>query len=232
MRRVASRVDNANRIRLRHVSLALLVAIMGLAPRTARSEAGEVVDSSGAVNPPDQPPPAYSDAPVETAYQAPPAPLPPPPPPAPPPPATLALQGFFVAQKVMPGLALRLGKYWGPRFEASFIWTTQSVAPLGSFLGNQFALYLEGTPVRSSWFELNGGLGADIYYLWGIHGDLTQISLSAEANLSCWFTPRLGALLGVRGYPLHTSGLELGTRRDGSTGSPVLISVGIEWRTR
>ena len=134
-------------------------------------------------------------------------------------PAALALQGFAVSNKVMPGVALRLGKYWGPRLEASFIWTTDPVAGHGAFLGNQFAVYLEATPLRVASFELSVGLGTDVYYLWAIHGDLARISLSAEANMSYWVTPRFGVLLGFRGYPLESEGLELGTRRDGSSGT-------------
>lgn len=143
----------------------------------------------------------------------------------------LGLQAFAVTNKVMAGAAGRTGKYWGPRFEVSLLGTIDPVADLGPFLGNQFGLYIEGTPLRWQRFDLSAGLGTDIYLLWGINSDLAEFTLAAEANANYWVTQVIGVSLGVRGYPLHTAGIAPGERRDGSAGNPVLISAGVSWRS-
>jgi len=238
MPNAATELSHKKRTPRGDVSLLVFAATMSLGPRIAHAQEGR--GNGAGSEPPNQGAPgaAYGGA----AYETPPPdgsiapyatfePQPVAPPPTVKVPAALALQGFAVASKAMPGVAVRLGKYWGPRVEASFLWTTAPKAGVGAFLGNQFGFYLEGTPVRSSRFELNVGLGADVYYLWGIHGDLAKIALSAEANLSYWATPTFGGCLGVRGYPLQSQGLELGTRFDGSAGTPILMTAGIQWRT-
>jgi hypothetical protein len=147
-------------------------------------------------------------------------------------PVAAAVQGFLVVDKVMPGVALRVGETWGARLEASLLWTTRPPPDIDAFLGNQFGIYLEATPLRSQRFDLSLGAGSDIYYLWGVHGDLLEFSLSVEANASYWFTPSFGGLLGIRAYPLASSGLELGTARSGASGSPVLVTLGVQWRSQ
>ena len=142
-----------------------------------------------------------------------------------------ALQGFAAQNKVMPGLALRLGRRWGIRVETSFIWTTDPAAGLGSFLGNQLGLYVEATPLRRPRFDATMGAGVDAYFLWGIHHNLTEAALSVEANAAYWVRPSWGVVLGLRGYLLQKRGLELGTRRDGSAGNPILLTAGVAVRS-
>ena len=132
-----------------------------------------------------------------------------------------ALQGFAAQNKVMPGLALRLGRRWGIRVETSFIWTTDPAAGLGSFLGNQLGLYVEATPLRRPRFDATRG----------IHHNLTEAALSVEANAAYWVRPSWGVVLGLRGYLLQKRGLELGTRRDGSAGNPILLTAGVAVRS-
>jgi hypothetical protein len=47
-----------------------------------------------------------------------------------------------------------------------------------------------------------------------------------------WITSRLGLFGTVRAYPVSTDGLELGTKRDGSSGLPLLFGAGLEWSFR
>jgi hypothetical protein len=146
----------------------------------------------------------------------------------------LGAQWFFVQDKIMPGLELRGGKDWiWGHFETSFLFSTESSPVLdSSALGNQFGLYASLSPLNSERVEVHLGLGMDVYWLWGIHGDQGEIALSTRASGHYWFSRQFGAFASARWYPVSSDGLELGTTREGDAGIPVLFALGLEWRPR
>jgi hypothetical protein len=146
----------------------------------------------------------------------------------------LGAQWFLIQDKIMPGLAVRGGKQWiWGHFETSFLFATESSPALdGSALGSQFGLYAAISPLNVERGEIHLGLGPDLYWLWGIHGDQWEIALSTRVSGHFWITRQLGTFASARFYPLSSNGLELGTTREGDAGIPVLFTLGLEWRPR
>jgi hypothetical protein len=145
--------------------------------------------------------------------------------------AALGAQAFWVVGKVMPSVVLRidLHKLLWLDVEAGLIFVTDPPPGSDSFAGSPFGAHLLVAPFRTPKVELAAGLGVDTHYLWGIHGDLAEVALSVIASANYWITPKFGVFGSVRGYPVATSGLELGTFRDGSAGLPVLFATGVAW---
>ena len=85
-------------------------------------------------------------------------------------------------------------------------------------------------PRKIGRFELEAGLGVDGYPLWGIHEDEWQWALAARAAGRFRITSGMALVGTVRGYLASTDGLELGVRRDGARGLPLLFGSGVEWR--
>ncbi len=145
--------------------------------------------------------------------------------------AGLGAQVFGVRGKAMSGLMLRFGHrlYWG-EIEFTPIWLTSDSADFeGSFLGNQWGFYFALAPIRARRAELLAGLGLDIYHLWKIHGDEVRASLSLKLETHFRVTPAASVFASLRGYPLHSEGLELGVDRRGERFVPLLGSVGGQW---
>ena len=86
------------------------------------------------------------------------------------------------------------------------------------------------TPVRERWLDVSVGLGGDFYLLWGVHSEAAEAALTPRAVVRLWPTEDLAVSFTARSYLVHSSGLELGTERNGSSGPPVLLSTGITWR--
>lgn len=170
-----------------------------------------------------------------TASAAPEAAPPPPNEPAPPDlrphQAALGAQAFWVVGKVMPSVVLRidLHKLLWLDVEAGLIFLTNSPPGSDSFVGSPFSAHLLVAPFRTPKVELAAGLGADTHYLWGINGDLAEVALAVIASAHYWITPKFGVFASARGYPVATSGLELGTFRNGSAGLPLLFATGVAW---
>ncbi len=145
--------------------------------------------------------------------------------------ARSSLQTLWTRDKVIVGGTLRVGQdmYFGA-LETHLMWTTATPTSIDRpFLGSQYGLYFELVPLRSRYFELSTALGADVFHLWGIHGDEVQISLSTKIQ-GCARLPRgWGVTLGARAYPVSTPGVALGETRAGGSGMPVLLSTGVEW---
>lgn len=143
--------------------------------------------------------------------------------------ATLGAQWFWVEGKAMPGLTLRAGKgLWWATFETSLVWLTERDPGRSSFLGSQLGGFFSVRPLHTRRLELDAGLGVDAYPLWNIHGDEWQVALALRGSGHFRITRNVGLFATARVYPIATRGLELGVRRDGSTGLPVLFSTGIE----
>jgi hypothetical protein len=131
----------------------------------------------------------------------------------------------------MPSVAVRIDLHelvWLDA-EAGLIFLTDSPPGSDSFVGSPFAAHVLVAPLRTPKFELAAGLGADVHYLWGVNGDLAEVALSVIASAHYWITPKFGLFGSARGYPAATSGLELGTFRNGSSGLPVLFATGVAW---
>jgi hypothetical protein len=148
--------------------------------------------------------------------------------------AGLGAQWLWVQGKAMPGLTLRLGGgLWSGVFETSLIWLTESDPERRfRFLGSQVGGFLMVRPLSAGRVDLAAGLGLDYYPLWNVHGDEWQLALAARASGHVWLSSNLAVFATARAYPISTSGVELGTRRDGSSALPVLFGTGLEWRTR
>jgi hypothetical protein len=134
--------------------------------------------------------------------------------------------------KAMPGVTLRLGGgLWSGVLETSLIWLTEPDPDQRvRFLGSQFGAFLMVRPLSVGRVDLAAGLGADYYPLWNIHGDEWQLALAARASMHVRLTSNMSLFGTARAYPISTSGLELGTRRDGAAALPVLFGAGVEWR--
>ena len=73
---------------------------------------------------------------------------------------------------------------------------------------------------------IRGYLGADLERrLKVLPDEVGAWKRSALANIA-----QLGIHASARAYPLTSSGIELGTTREGGDGLPVLFSTGITWR--
>jgi hypothetical protein len=145
--------------------------------------------------------------------------------------AALGAQAFWVVGKVMPSVVLRIDLHrllWLD-VEAGLIFVTNPPPGSDSFVGSPFSAHLLFAPFRTSKVELAAGLGADTHYLWGINGDHAEVALALIASAHYWLTPKFGVFASARGYPIATSGLELGTFRNGSAGLPVLFATGVAW---
>lgn len=144
----------------------------------------------------------------------------------------LGAQWQWVQGKAMPGVTLRLGGgLWSGVLETSLIWLTEPDPERRvHFLGSQFGAFLMVRPLSVGRVDLAAGLGADYYPLWNIHGDEWQLALAARVSAHVRLTSNMSVFGTARAYPLGTSGLELGTRRDGSAALPVLFGTGLEWR--
>ncbi len=66
--------------------------------------------------------------------------------------------------------------------------------------------------------------------MWGIHPSAWELALSGRAAAHLRVAGNFGVFANARAYPLSTSGMELGTYRDGKPGSPILFATGLEWR--
>jgi len=144
----------------------------------------------------------------------------------------LGAQVFGVSGKVMSGLSLRFGHelYWG-EVEFTPIWLTQTSPDFdGRFVGNQWAFYFSLAPLRTRYVEALGGVGVDVYHLWGIHGDEALTALSFKAQVHFRPTASTSIFATVRSYALHSGGLELGAYRNSERTIPALAAVGGEWR--
>lgn len=152
----------------------------------------------------------------------------------------LGTQWFWASQKAMTGAMLRAGRgRWSSAFEGSLIFDTDAHSndarrgeQDSAFLGAQFGAYLMGSPIYNQRFELSLGAGLDYYRLWGIHASAWELALAARAAGHLHLIAGFGVFASARVYPLSSSGLELGSYRDGERGLPVLFSSGIEWRVQ
>jgi hypothetical protein len=143
--------------------------------------------------------------------------------------AALGAQAFWVVGKVMPSVVLRfdLHKLLWLDVEAGLIFLTNSPPRSDAFVGSPFGAHVLVAPFRTPKVELAAGLGVDTHYLWGINGDLVEVAMSVIASAHYWITPKFGLFGSARGYPIATSGLELGNFRDGRAGLPVLFATGV-----
>lgn len=143
--------------------------------------------------------------------------------------AELGAQAFWVVGKVIPSVVFRfdLHKVLWLDVEAGFIFLTNPPPGSDSFVGSPFGAHLLYAPFRTPKVELAAGLGADTHYLWGINLDVVEVAMSVIASANYWFTPHFGVFGSVRGYPIFTSGLELGNFRNGSAGLPLLFATGV-----
>jgi hypothetical protein len=143
-------------------------------------------------------------------------------------------QWFFAQDKIMPGLALRGGHRWAwLHLEKSFVFINDSRPDWVAVLaGSQFGVYLALSPLNVERGEIHVGAGSDVYWLYGIHGDLAEVAFSVRASGHVWLSHQLGLFASARGYLLASRGLELGTTRDYDARLPVLLSLGMEWRPR
>jgi hypothetical protein len=141
-------------------------------------------------------------------------------------------QWFWVQGKAMPGFELGLGREWFELdLELSFVTLTDRSSDIdGRWAGNQLGAFAMFMPVRERWLDLSVGLGGDFYFLWGVHSDAREAALTPRAVVRLWPTEDLAISLTARSYLVHSTGLELGTERNGSSGPPVLLSTGITWR--
>jgi hypothetical protein len=143
---------------------------------------------------------------------------------------SVGVHHLFAAGKLMPGVTLRGGSgwFWGT-FEGSFLFLVKPPPERSAFLGNQLGGYFMLRPFARNRLELEVGLGADAYPLWGIHGDEWQVALAARVAAHARLYRDLGVFASARAYPLATSGLELGVHRNGNRGFPVMFGAGLEW---
>jgi hypothetical protein len=141
-------------------------------------------------------------------------------------------QWFWLQGKAMPGIELAMGRGLVEiDLELSFLTLTERSRDLdGSWLGNQFGAFLMLTPLRERYFDLNIGLGADLYLLWGVHSGVREAALTPRVVARIWPLEHLGVTFMARSYLLASHGLDLGTTRDGDSGPPILISTGVTWR--
>lgn len=132
----------------------------------------------------------------------------------------------------MPGIEFALGGgLVEVDLELSFLTLTErSPDQDGRWLGNQLGLFLMLTPLRERYFDLNIGLGADLYLLWGVHSEVREAALTPRVVARIWPWERLGVTFMARSYLLSTQGLELGIARGGGSGLPILLSTGVTWR--
>lgn len=152
----------------------------------------------------------------------------------------LGPQWFWASQKAMTGAMLRAARgRWSGAFEASLIFDTDGRSndarrpeQDSAFLGAQFGIYLMASPIQNQRFELSLGAGVDYYRLWGIHASAWELALAARVAGHLRLIAGFGVFVSARVYPLSSSGLELGSYRDGEHGLPVLFSTGIEWRVQ
>jgi hypothetical protein len=144
----------------------------------------------------------------------------------------LGAQVYNPRGKLMAGPVLRVGEnlFW-VAIEFSPIWLVEESPDFdGSALGNQWGFHFELAPVRTPRFELLGGLGLDVYHLWGIHGDEVLFGMTLKLHAQFRMSERASMFGTLRAYPLSSSGLELGRDRRGDMLVPVLGSLGVEWR--
>ena len=141
-------------------------------------------------------------------------------------------QWFWLQGKAMPGIELAAGRgLFELDLELSFLTLTEPSRDLdASFLGNQLGAFLMLTPLRGRYFDLNIGLGGDLYLLWGIQSGVSEAALTPRVVARIWPFENLGLTFTARSYLLHSGGVDLGTARDGSSGPPLLFSTGITWR--
>jgi hypothetical protein len=141
-------------------------------------------------------------------------------------------QWFWLQGKAMPGIELAAGRgLFELDLELSFLTLTERSGDLdSSFLGNQLGAFLMLTPLRGRYFDLNVGLGGDLYLLWGIQSGVSEAALAPRVVARIWPFENLGLTFMARSYLLHSDGMDLGTARDGSAGPPILLSTGITWR--
>lgn len=146
----------------------------------------------------------------------------------------LGLQSLWVSEKVVVGPTMRIGQgmFFG-RLETHLMWTTDTPAEFDRpFLGSQYGLYFEVLPLRHRYVELSVAAGADIFHLWGLHGNEVQASFSVKAGTRIRLTRQLGLNLEMRAYPVTSRGLELGTDRQGQEQPPLLFGTALEWRSK
>jgi hypothetical protein len=143
-------------------------------------------------------------------------------------------QWFWMRDKAMPGMELAVGHgLLEGNLELSFLTLTRHSNDLGgSLLGNQLGLYAMLTPLRERHYEVSVGLGADFYLLWAIHSGARESALAPRVVARVWPLENVAISFSARTYLLHSDGLDLGTARDGSSGSSILLSTGITWGFR
>lgn len=147
-------------------------------------------------------------------------------------------QWFWASQKAMTGVMLRAARdRWSGVLETSLIFDTnvpskddRRAEQNSAFLGAHFGGYVMASPIQNRRFEVSLGVGVDYYRLWGIHASAWELALAARAAGHLRLIGGFGMFASARVYALSSSGLELGSYRNGEDGLPVLFSTGIEWR--
>ena len=147
-----------------------------------------------------------------------------------------SLGWFWVSEKAMPSFGLflgapLLGDLFGLQLSVAPIWTTDDDRASDEvFLGAKFGIFAMVRPYSNEQVDLRVGIGADLYYLGGINKNVGEAAFAMTADVTGWVTPSIGLFVGVRGYPFATTGLELGTDRNGDGGFPLLFETGIRFR--
>lgn len=144
----------------------------------------------------------------------------------------LGAQALWATGKLIPELIGRFdpNRWFWVDVEFGFIFLLDP--PPGEdrvVLGSPLAAHFVFVPYRSRQVDLGLGTGIDLHLLYGIGKGIVEVALPLKAIGHVWLTPRLGLFGSARVYPLATTGLGLGEKRDGSRGLPVLFATGVEW---
>jgi hypothetical protein len=143
---------------------------------------------------------------------------------------------LFMAQgKLIPALDLDVQfRFVGFGFEFGLIFLQEGDAsPVvdGGFLGGELGFHMYGRLVRTPRWDLRLGTGADLFPLWGIHGDelhaMMPLILEGRLFSSAKASNRLTAFFQLRMPLLHDQGLEVGVDREGIEHVPLLLVVGL-----
>ena len=93
-----------------------------------------------------------------------------------------------------------------------------------------FGTYASFAPFWDKDYDWRLGIGGDFYSLTQPvnYGPLSAFAIRTDFNW--WVHPNIAPFIAARIYPVSDSRLNLGTKPDGSTGVPLLISIGVAFR--
>ncbi|MEE2788944.1 MAG: hypothetical protein VX589_16530 [Myxococcota bacterium] len=140
-------------------------------------------------------------------------------------------EGFLVQDKVILGVdgGGFFGRTFGLHLDAALVFSGDDAPATGvksQFIGALLGLHLVGRITVLPMLEARGGIGVDIWPLWGIDAEETLVGLPVFAEARIFASIKWSVFGRLRYYLVHSDRMQPGEDFEGKTHTPVVLSVG------